>query len=729
MTFTEAAEAVLRKAGKPLHFKKITQFAIEQNLLSHVGKTPETTMSTRLATLTKKDRGDQNLVRVKPGVFGLREWGAEASTDAADDSAEETTEEATEEAAPAVVAAPVERPSPRLPPSPPPAPAAAAAPEGRGRREGRGRDGRGRGEGRAEGAVEGRGEARPEGRGEARPEGRGEGRGEGRRGEARPPAAPQVAPAPVASEAAAVPAGEGRRRDRDRDRGRGRDRGRDRPAVGTATAEGVAPVAAVTIAPALDDDGRMPQLGSVEPAYVAEAEVPTKAPSVPPTEAASTIETAEVNAVDEVSHLEAAEELAPGEVVVAAAVPAPVPVPSRRPPATPAELAEMSPDERDRSQRFAAAQEMFPEEDDDEEPLLGGDDKTDGNRRRRRRRRRRPDGTPEGPEGVEAAPGEVRVERVEPRADVRHEPRHEPRADNRGDRGEARPDRGDRDRGDRDNRGDRGERREERDRSEGSEELGRDTADIVVSLLTRREDRQPAAIRHLVDDAVRAGKLSGDATVLAASVAAAVRIDGVRRTARGERPRMRLAGGRVGLVDWTLPPELLRAEAEAVAAIERLREQSRRYVVRRLNELPPSSFVEVAALLLERLGMSNLRVSRRPGLPQGEVHLSGVARRGPEELPVAVVLKRGGEVGRERVIEMRGSLHHYGNAQAVWILTTGNIFSGARDEAAAQGAVPVTLVDGAGLGRLLDEHAVLVQHATITLPTLDVDLYDALRSV
>jgi restriction endonuclease Mrr len=45
------------------------------------------------------------------------------------------------------------------------------------------------------------------------------------------------------------------------------------------------------------------------------------------------------------------------------------------------------------------------------------------------------------------------------------------------------------------------------------------------------------------------------------------------------------------------------------------------------------------------------------------------------------------------------------------------------------GAAPVTLVDGAALGRLLDEHAVLVQHATVSLPSLDVDLYDALRSV
>ena len=74
MTFTEAAVEVLRSAGKPLHYKKITEIAIEKNLLSHVGKTPETTMSSRLATMVKKDRGDAPILKVKPGVFALREF-------------------------------------------------------------------------------------------------------------------------------------------------------------------------------------------------------------------------------------------------------------------------------------------------------------------------------------------------------------------------------------------------------------------------------------------------------------------------------------------------------------------------------------------------------------------------------------------------------------------------------------------------------------------------------
>src|SRR5277367_3919905 len=74
MTFTEAAAEVLRLAGKPLHYKEITELAIEKNLLSHVGKSPEVTMGARLAALLKKEDKANPIVRVKPGVFALRDW-------------------------------------------------------------------------------------------------------------------------------------------------------------------------------------------------------------------------------------------------------------------------------------------------------------------------------------------------------------------------------------------------------------------------------------------------------------------------------------------------------------------------------------------------------------------------------------------------------------------------------------------------------------------------------
>lgn len=74
MTFTDAAAEVLRLVGRPLHYKEITDIAIEKNLLSHVGKSPEVTMGARLAATLKKDESENPLVRVKPGVFALREW-------------------------------------------------------------------------------------------------------------------------------------------------------------------------------------------------------------------------------------------------------------------------------------------------------------------------------------------------------------------------------------------------------------------------------------------------------------------------------------------------------------------------------------------------------------------------------------------------------------------------------------------------------------------------------
>jgi hypothetical protein len=77
MTFTDAAREVLRQTGRPLHYKEITEIAIEKNLLSHVGKSPEVTMGARLAATLKKSGDDSPLVRVKPGVFALSDWDEE----------------------------------------------------------------------------------------------------------------------------------------------------------------------------------------------------------------------------------------------------------------------------------------------------------------------------------------------------------------------------------------------------------------------------------------------------------------------------------------------------------------------------------------------------------------------------------------------------------------------------------------------------------------------------
>src|SRR6266478_3325167 len=74
MTFTEAAVQVLRRAGKPLHYKEIAEAALRENLLSHVGQDPEITMGQRLAAMAKRE-DDRKVVAVTPeGTFALIEW-------------------------------------------------------------------------------------------------------------------------------------------------------------------------------------------------------------------------------------------------------------------------------------------------------------------------------------------------------------------------------------------------------------------------------------------------------------------------------------------------------------------------------------------------------------------------------------------------------------------------------------------------------------------------------
>jgi hypothetical protein len=72
MTFYEAAVEVLREAGRPLHYKKITENAIRRSLLSHVGKTPEETMHARLQQEVKKPNGLALIEQARPGVFALK---------------------------------------------------------------------------------------------------------------------------------------------------------------------------------------------------------------------------------------------------------------------------------------------------------------------------------------------------------------------------------------------------------------------------------------------------------------------------------------------------------------------------------------------------------------------------------------------------------------------------------------------------------------------------------
>lgn len=572
MTFTEAAVEVLRIAGKPLHFKDITQMAIEKNLLSHVGKTPDVTMGSRLsAQIAKYPDGD--IVRVKSGVYALKEWEG--------GKAKKKKKAAGAEAEPVVA------------------------------------------------EVE----------------------------------APEAAP---------------------------------------------------------EEDDNADQFAAL----------------------ASEIEAAEDQALEKKKASRVVEE--------------PVAAPSSRDEEE--EPAILDEDEKMRSALAATAGDLFEEEEDDDQPLFGGPEPAPGagppsgeaGGRRRRRRRRRGKGRDEAgaggaPSFAPAVPGVEGDEDEEETIGVTigdEQPTRRaivlervPQQQGRGGGGrpqDFRP---------------AGFQRPQNQGNfdlsgspalEGTEAIdelaGRELSDLIVRILEGVDRNQGAVpFRAIAEAAQRRGRVSGDLNGATSAIAAAIRGDNLRRAATGQRPRFRLAnGGRVALTDWVLGSDLLRMEQDAILAIDRYREAARRVLAGKLQkDMSGPALVELLLIALERLGFRDIKPVRRAGLPGGESHFSAVhVSTGGEEIRTAIVLRRDGrEIGRERVIDLRGSLHHYGPATAGWLITTGQCLSGAREEASAPGTVPITLFDSLGFAKLLEENDVAVVKTTITLPFPDVDLLETLRGI
>jgi restriction system protein len=72
MTFLEAAWHILNQAAEPLHYREITNRAIEQGLVETTGETPARTMNAQLSTSIRSEGSP--FVRVSLGVYGLAEW-------------------------------------------------------------------------------------------------------------------------------------------------------------------------------------------------------------------------------------------------------------------------------------------------------------------------------------------------------------------------------------------------------------------------------------------------------------------------------------------------------------------------------------------------------------------------------------------------------------------------------------------------------------------------------
>jgi hypothetical protein len=572
MTFTEAAAHVLRLVGKPLHYKEITDVAIERDLLSHVGKSPEVTMGARLAAVVKKDPKDNPLVRVKPGVFALRDWDQTVIDSGLAD---------------------------------------------------------------------------------------------------RTPALERLAKLGVGSEEETSAVNEAAE-----------------AAPGSLAADGE---------DGDSDSSGYPDLG-----------------------------------------LDGEEDEDIGD------------------------------DERARAELAAAANELFVPEEDDDEPILGGDldaettERVEAGGKRRRRRRRRggrtsseeDNGLPsytvsDAPLLADAPDEEPAVAPV--RADVNRRPDPRPpeganRFEGRGERSRGR----DRDRErERDNE-DRPRAAEDRPAAESREareprgaesprgpEAARLVEDLstpsvlalLEQLLPPRSRSGSIPIRQLAEQGVRKVRSKVDIQVLQDVMADVVRGEVVRARAERRRPRFVMQGRAVSATDWGLDPEVVRLEKEIWALAGRYKEAFARNFGERLQALPPRALGEFFTLLLSQMGFEEVQPIRRQGAHNQEMHFAAIARSATGDIPTAIIVRRDGrDIGRERVIDLRGALHHYADAQAGLLATTGQVMSGAREEARVPNAAPVNLLDGAAIARLAAQSGAGVAFQELRLPALDAELFDSLTA-
>ncbi|MEN9579161.1 MAG: hypothetical protein RJA70_2170 [Pseudomonadota bacterium] len=596
MTFTEAALHVLRLVGKPLHYKEITDVAIEKDFLSHVGKSPEVTMGARLAAVVKKGDKDNPLTRVKPGVFALAEWSQEVINKGLSDRTPALTK-----------IAQVERNAP-----------AAADDAG----------------------------------------------------------APAVHEAD--SSAVGLPIPElGAKPE---------DLGADEIARAEMSA------AANSIFEAEDDDDE-PILGGDDDEEADDgARRAPAAGGLGRNRRGRRRRGGPVREDDDLPSYTVSE--ASDEVI--------------------AEVAEVV---RERSEGDAES---------------GGRDRHRGRDRGRGRDR-------EGGQTRDAG-REAPREGGQTRDAGREAPREGGQtrdAGREGGRDAGREGGRDRDAGreggrDRDAGRDVQNRDGERDERKPREGLRLDElsaaplADVAEETLFGFQRQGGASAKQLAEAAARRNK----GVVEPQAISAACRADNLRRVAKNERARFQFqAGGRIALVEWTQDKDLLRLEREARAAAKKYQEALRQKLLRRLAELQPRAAAELLMLLLERVDYGQFKVVKRQGAHPSELHLSAVLSAAAGELPVAIVFRRDGrDIGRERVTDLRGSLHHYAGAALGLLVTTGNILSGAREEAAVPGATPVSFVDGAQLAKLCEQYGVGVVQSYVSLPAPDAEFFESLRA-
>lgn len=229
--------------------------------------------------------------------------------------------------------------------------------------------------------------------------------------------------------------------------------------------------------------------------------------------------------------------------------------------------------------------------------------------------------------------------------------------------------------------------------------------DAAEHILNTQQEKRPMHYKQITEQALEQGLIQTEGKTPAATMYAQILTEIKRVKRRGEVPRFVKHGqGYVGLRKWM---------GEGLAfQIERQNRTTRKKYKQRLMSMPPEDFEALVGQLLGAIGFEDVQVTSKHN--DGGIDVRGTLVVGDViRTTMAVQVKRWkNNVQAPTVQQVRGSL---GTHEQGLIITTSGFSAGAKEEAARPDAIPVALMDGDRLVRLLIEQDIGVERHTYDL--------------
>jgi hypothetical protein len=230
--------------------------------------------------------------------------------------------------------------------------------------------------------------------------------------------------------------------------------------------------------------------------------------------------------------------------------------------------------------------------------------------------------------------------------------------------------------------------------------------------------------RQLAAMALKRRLVNGDPEDLWRAFRVALLDDARSRVSRGLRPRVRHQGsGNFALVITKLEPDLLALEEQLVQRAETHARETRLALRRRLSKLPLPALENLARLLLERLGYTDIERVKRV---EATGYLTARAKQGALVQRMLVGVRSGAEeAGRRAVGELRAGVSAK-QLDAGLLLCVTRCGAEAEREARQPGP-PCTVYDGDAFAEALIASGVGVLRVSLPVAYLDPEFFAELN--